>query len=112
MHRPLDPADRVDQPGIRMETGSEVLAAWLAEAAPEQATAVYAALFAMTDRSLLRTHRVVDDQVELSEFFVLLDGDLVVKMRMHSFESFGLVYLGPSAGAPGWRDGHGTGLAA
>jgi hypothetical protein len=94
-----------------MDTGIEVLEAWLPDATQAERAAVYAALFAMADRTLLRTHRVIDDPVELSEFFVLLEGDLVVKMRMHSFESFGLVYLGPSSGAPG-RRGHGTGLAA
>lgn len=109
--RPLDPTGRAYQPGIRLDTGIEVLETWLPGATQAQTAAVYAALFAMADRTLLRTHRVVDDRVELSEFFVLLEGDLVIKMRMHSFESFGLVYLGPSAGAPGLR-GHGTGLAA
>jgi hypothetical protein len=66
----------------------------------------------MADRSLLRTYRVVDDGLELTEFFVLLADGLVIKMRVHSFDSFGLTYIGPREGASGLAGNHGTGLAA
>jgi len=86
-----------------MDTGGDVLEKWADDASEREKNAVYAALFAMTDRSLLRTYRIVDDGLELSQFFVLLPGDLVVKVRVHCFDSFGLVYVGPRADAPGLR---------
>jgi hypothetical protein len=95
MDRPLDPIGNVDQPRFRMDTGIDVLETWADDAAQDEKDAVYAALFAMADRSLLRTYRVVDDGMELSEFFVLLRDGLVIKMRVHCFDSFGVVYIGP-----------------
>jgi len=111
MDRPLEPIGNVDQPRFRMDTGLDVLEAWADHATQQELDAVYAALFAMADRSLLRTYRVIDDGLELSEFFVLLPDDLVIKMRAHCFDSFGIVYIGPRAGATGLAGGHGTGLA-
>lgn len=101
MSRPLEPAGSVNHPRLRMDTGLEVLENWADGASQRDRNAVYAALFAMADRSLLHSYRVVDDLVELSEFLVLLPDDLVIKMRMHCFDSFGLVYIGPRDGAPG-----------
>jgi Family of unknown function (DUF6235) len=93
----------VNHPKVRMQTGLDVLEKWSENATQRELTTVYAALFAMTERSLLRTYEVIDDSVELSEFFVMLPDDLVLKMRVHSFESFGLLYVGPRADAPGLR---------
>jgi hypothetical protein len=109
MNRPLEPAGSVNHPRVRMDTGIDVLETWADGATQRDKNTVHAALFAMTERRLLRTYQVIDDEVELSEFFVLLPDDLVVKMRVHSFDSFGLVYIGPRVGAPGLR---GSGLAA
>ena len=95
------PPDSVNHPRVRMDTGLDVFDRWVECAGNEEKNAVYAALFAMTDRTLLRTHRIVDDTTELSEFFVLLSKNLVVKLRAHSFDSFGVVYIGPAASAPG-----------
>jgi hypothetical protein len=101
MNRPPEPAGSVNHPKVRMQTGIDVLETWTDNATQREKDTVYAALFAMTERSLLRTYKILDDSVELSEFFVLLPEDLVLKMRVHSFESFGIVYVGPRAGAPG-----------
>lgn len=106
MNRPLEPVGSVNQPRPRMDTGLHVLDTWTERASNEEKNAVYAALFAMTDRTLLRTYRIVEDEVELSEFLVLLPDDLVLKMRVHSFDSFGVVYVGPRSNVPG------AGLAA
>jgi hypothetical protein len=95
-----------------MDTGLDVLETWAETAREQEKDAVYAALFAMADRSLLRTYRVVDDGLELSEFFVLLMDGLVLKLRVHCFDSFGLVYIGPGEHAPGMTGNHGTGRAA
>lgn len=108
MNRP-EPTSSANGPHPRMDTGIDVLEKWLDGATPREKNAVYKALFAMTGRTLLRDFRVIDDGHRLSEFFVLLEGDLVVKIRVHCFDSYGLVYIGPRAAAPGWP---GTGLAA
>jgi hypothetical protein len=112
MNRPLEPVGSVNQPRLRLDTGLDVLDRWAEHANHQEKNAVYAALFAMTDRTLLRTYRIVEDEVELAEFFVLLANELVLKMRVHSFDSFGLVYVGPRTNAPGLQDNHGKGLAA
>jgi Family of unknown function (DUF6235) len=106
MNRPLEPIGSVNHPRLRLDTGLDVLDRWSERAGNEEKTAVYAALFAMTDRTLRRRYRIVEDEVELSEFFVLLPDDLVVKMRVHSIDSFGVVYVGRRTNAPG------AGLAA
>ena len=109
MNRPIEPTSNVNGPCLRMDTGIEVLESWMDSATQDAKTAVYKALFAMTGRTLLRDYHTVDDDHRLSEFFVLVDDDLVVKMRVHCFDSFGLVYIGPRTQAPGWPE---TDLAA
>lgn len=101
MNRHSGPVGRAGHPVFRLDTGMDVLETWADGASRGDKDAVYAALFAMTDRALVRDHRVVEDGHELSEFFVLLRGDLVLKLRVHSHDSFGVVYVGPRAGAPG-----------
>jgi hypothetical protein len=112
MNRPLEPVGNTNRPLLRMDTGIDVLEEWADGANQQDKNAVYAALFAMADRTLLRSHRVVDDGLQLDAFFVLLSGDLVLKMRMHCFDSFGIVYIGPHAGAPGLTSALGNDLAA
>lgn len=92
MSRPLEPAGRVNHPSIRLDTGTEVLERWAATAAEHEKTLVYAALFAMADRVLPRSYDIVEDEFELSQFAVLLPG-LVLRMRMHSFDSYGIVAI-------------------
>lgn len=110
MNRPLEPV----VPSLRLDTGLDVLATWADRATHEDKNAVYAALFAMTERTLLRSYRVLEDDHELSEFFVLLHEGPVLKIRVHSHESFGVTYVGPAATAPGMPRNYGQdkGMAA
>jgi hypothetical protein len=88
-------------PHSRLDTGIDVLEQWADGATERQKDAVYSALCAMTDHTLFRTHRVVDDVAQLSEFFVLLQDELVLKLRVHCYDSYGIVYIGPRTTAPG-----------
>lgn len=108
MNQPVDNANR---PLLRMDTGIAVLEEWADGATQRDKNTVYAALFAMTDRTIFRSYRVVDDALRLNEFFVLL-GDLVLKMTVHCHDSFGIVYIGPHAGAPGLASALDNDLAA
>ncbi|TDV41073.1 DUF6235 family protein [Actinophytocola oryzae] len=101
MNRPLEPAGRLNHPRVRLDTGHDVLASWSADASRREKDAVYAALFAMAERSLLHTHHVIEDEQELSEFLVVLENGMAIKMRVHSFDSYGIVYIGPRKNAPG-----------
>lgn len=85
---------------FRMDTGLEVLEAWADNAGQSKKNAVYKALFAVTDGSVFRTYRIVDDFQRANEFFVIVRDDLVLKVRVHCFDSFGVVYIGPSADVP------------
>ena len=91
----------MSRPHSRLDTGIDVLEKWADGASEREKNAVYSALCAMTDHTLFRTHRVIDDVARLSEFFVLLQDDLVLKLRVHCFDSYGIVYIGPRTGAPG-----------
>jgi hypothetical protein len=90
---------------FRLETGLEVLDRWAETATRPGKDAVYKALFAMLDGTLFRTYRVVDDFQRPSELFVIVRDDLVVKIRINCFDSFGIVHIGPPVGAarPGRR---------
>ncbi|OLF10334.1 DUF6235 family protein [Actinophytocola xanthii] len=79
---------------FRMETGLEVLEEWTQTASQSQKNAVYEALFAMLDGSLFRRYRIVDDFQRPSELFVIVRDDLVVKIRVNCFDSFGVVHIG------------------
>jgi hypothetical protein len=85
---------------FRMDTGRDVLEDWAEEAGQSKKNAIYKALFAVTDGSVFRTYRIVDDFQRANEFFVIVKDDLVLKVRVHCFDSFGIVYIGPSAKAP------------
>lgn len=86
---------------FRMDTGTDVLAAWGETASQSHKTAVYRTLFSVLDGSLFRTHNLVDGFTVPSEFFVVLKPELVVKLRVNAFNSFGVVYIGPWEDAPG-----------
>lgn len=84
---------------FRLETGIEVLEEWTETARQTHKNAVYKALFAMLDGSLFRTYRVVDDFQRPSELFVIVRDDLVMKIRINCFDSFGVVHIGPPTAA-------------
>jgi hypothetical protein len=82
---------------FRMDDQFDVLDAWSETATDADLQAVYAVLFAVADGTVERDYEFVDDPHRLSEFAVLVHADLMVKIRVHSFDSFGLVYLGAPA---------------
>lgn len=85
----------------RLETGLEVLDSWSEQAGQAKKNAIYRALFAMQDGSLFHSYRVVDDFQRPSELFVIVKDDLVLKICFNCFDSFGIVYIGSGAAAPG-----------
>ena len=90
-------------PRCRMQSGSDVLAAWSEHARQTHKNAVHTALFSMLDRTLFTTHQVVDDPRHPTEFFVSVKEDLVLKLRANGFDSFDLLYVGAGEGAPGFE---------
>ena len=62
--------------------------------------AVYQALFAMQDGSLFRRYRIIDDFQRPNELFVIVKDDLVVKIRVNCFDSFGIVHIGQPGSSP------------
>ena len=80
---------------FRMETGHAVLESWSQTATQSKRNAVYKALFAMQDGSLFRTYRIVDDYQRPNELYVIVRDDLVMKVRVNCFDSFGIVAIGP-----------------
>ncbi|GAB1511523.1 DUF6235 family protein [Actinophytocola sp. KF-1] len=84
---------------FRLETGHDVLDTWAETTSPHQRNAVYQALFAMVDGTLFRTYRVVDDFQRPAELFVFVRDDLVLKIRINCFDSFGIVHIGPPPAA-------------
>jgi hypothetical protein len=79
----------------RMESGFDVLDAWSVTASPSRKNAVYRALFAMQDGSLYRTYRIVDDFQRANEMSVVVKDDLMMKIRVKSFDAFDVVSIGP-----------------
>lgn len=85
---------------FRMETGLEVLESWAETASQSKKNSVYKALFAMLDGSLFRTYRIVDDFQRPNELFVIVKDDLMVKIRVNCFDSFGIVHIGQPGSSP------------
>jgi len=81
----------------RLETGLEILEDWVVSARPDHKNAIYEALFTMLDGKLFHDYRVIDDFQQLSELFVIVKDDLVMKIRINCFDSFGVVHIGPPA---------------
>ncbi|MCT2583762.1 DUF6235 family protein [Actinophytocola gossypii] len=95
MNEPTNIGQSAPHARFRMETGLEVLDAWAESAGQSDRNAIYKALFAMADGSLFRTYRIIDDFQQLSELYVLVKDDLVLKLRINCFDSFGIVGIGP-----------------
>jgi hypothetical protein len=96
-----DSAARVTRPHFQLNTGADVLAKWAETATQSYKNAIYRSLFSMLEGSLFRTHNVVDNHRVPNEFFVIVREDLVLKLRLNGFDSFGVVYIGPWDDAPG-----------
>ena len=90
---------------FRMQFGADVLAEWSETASQTRRNAVYAALFSLLDRTVFRTHQIVDDEQRPAEFFVAIKDDLVLKLRVNSFDSFDVLYVGAWETAPGFEFG-------
>jgi hypothetical protein len=90
---------------FRMETGLDVLESWAETASQSRKNAVYKALFAMLDGSLFRSYRIVDDFQRPNELYVIVKDDLAMKIRVHCFDSFGIVGIGPIGSAADLQTG-------
>jgi hypothetical protein len=77
----------------------DLLDQWAATAGQVEKNAVYEALLSVPDGSVFRTRTILDDRDRPREFFVVAREDLVIKIRMGDFDSFGIVYIGPLSGA-------------
>jgi hypothetical protein len=97
MNEPTRRSSTVPHARFRLETGLEVLDSWSESASQSRKNAVHRALFAMVDGTLFRTYRVIDDYQRPSELFVVVKDDLVMKIRINCFDSFGIVDIGPPA---------------
>lgn len=84
----------------RLNMGIGCLEEWAATANQAQKNAVYEALFAVSGGSVRQTHKVLDDVQRTNEFFVLLRDNLVVKIGIHPFNTFSIIYIGSLDDAP------------
>jgi hypothetical protein len=75
---------------FRLESGLDVLEDWAETARQSRKNAVYKALFAMIDGSLFRDYRVIDDFQRPNEVYVVVRDDLIMKIRINCFDSFGV----------------------
>jgi hypothetical protein len=82
-------------PQFRLETGLELLDSWAETAGQVEKNAVYRVLFAVADASVCQTYKVLDDHQRPNEFAILVRADLVLEIRLHGSDSFGIRYLGP-----------------
>jgi hypothetical protein len=80
---------------LRLDSGLALLDTWAATAGQTEKNAVYEVLLNVPDGSVFRTHAIIDDRDRPQEFFVVARDDLVVKICMPNFDSFGIVYIGP-----------------
>jgi hypothetical protein len=101
MAEPVGPHGHRPPTPLRVSSGFDVLEKWSEHATQVEKNIVHRVLFAIVDRSVFVAHDVVDDVTKTMEFFVLCRCDLTVKIRLHDFESCGIVYVGPTCTAPG-----------
>jgi Family of unknown function (DUF6235) len=101
MATPTQPTGDHTRSGFRLTSGLDLLEEWSRTAAQAEKNLVHDVLFAVADGSVFTGYDVVDDVERALEFFVLARHELTVKIRVHSLESFGIVYIGPTCDAPG-----------
>ncbi|HJP77505.1 MAG TPA: DUF6235 family protein [Pseudonocardiaceae bacterium] len=80
----------------RLNLGVGRLEDWAATASQIDKNAVYDVLFAVSDGTVFRSHVVLDDVQRAGEFFVLARENLVVKVSIQPFDTFGVLYIGPN----------------
>lgn len=86
---------------FRLTTGLNLLDEWSARATQAERNVVHEILFSVTGWTVCAEYPVIDDVSTHLEFFVLARCDLAVKIRIHDFSSYGVVYVGPASAAPG-----------
>lgn len=84
----------------RLNMGMMCLEEWAADASQIEKNAVYEALFAVADGSVRQQHKVLDDVQRNGEFFVVVRDNLVVKIGLHPFNTFSIIYIGSLDDAP------------
>ncbi|MFI5617935.1 DUF6235 family protein [Streptomyces sp. NPDC051567] len=89
------------RPPLRLDSGWELLERWSGTAGQIHRNAVHKALFAIADRTVFTAYETFDDTAQPRDFFVLVKGDLILKIRAHDFHAFGIIYVGSVSGAPG-----------
>ena len=82
-------------PRARLETGLELLDSWAATAGQFDRHAVYRALFAIADGSVSKNYQIFGESQRPLGFSVLVRRNLVVDIRVHGADSFGIHYVGP-----------------
>lgn len=82
-------------PRSRLESGLGLLDSWAATAGQFDRYAVYRALFAVAEGSVSDSYEILDDLQLPHEFSVLVRKNLVLDIRVHGADSFGIRYLGP-----------------
>ena len=80
---------------FRLDMGMTRLETWAVTASQTDKNAVYKALFSVSDGSIFRTHKVLDDVHRAREFFIVIKNDLVIKICFHETDAFGILYIGP-----------------
>jgi hypothetical protein len=86
---------------LRMDSGLQQLEEWAESARQVHKNQLYRALFAVTDGSVWSSYGVLRDKENHNAHFVLVREDLVLKVDYPDSESFGVLYIGPLADAPG-----------
>ncbi|GAB2755245.1 DUF6235 family protein [Amycolatopsis magusensis] len=86
----------------RLRSGMRVIEHWADEAYQAEKNALYTALFTVLDGSVFRTYEIIDDEERAEEFYVRVRPKLLMKIRLHHFDSFGVVFIGSpeDAGLP------------
>lgn len=82
-------------------SGLELFDEWCAHATQAQKNIVSRVIFAVADKKVFSEYDVIDDIENHMEFFVLAKNELTVKIRIDGFDSFAILYIGPTCTAPG-----------
>lgn len=85
---------------LRLGAGLDLLENWAHSSGQVEKNAVYKALFAVADGSVFVTHTILGDASPTGEFYVLVRDNLVVKICLADFDTFGISYVGPLDTAP------------
>jgi hypothetical protein len=82
-------------------SGLDLLDEWSAHATQAQKNIVHRVIFSVADKTVFTDYVVIEDVENHMEFFVLAKSDLAVKIRIDDFDSFGILYIGPSSDVQG-----------